>query len=229
MLGATGAVGSHAAEALAAVPGLSRLTLLGRRRLHELSGRCVAQHAADIFDPASYRQHLAGHHAAICTLGVGQPSKVSKQQFLKVDRDAVLQFAGECREAGIRHFQLLGSIGASPKSRSFYLRSKGELEHGLRSLRFERLSLFRPSMILTPTNRYGWMQAITLKVWPLLTPLLVGRWRKYRGIEVEKLGRAFALNVFEDKDGSEVLRWDDFVDLAQKPAPSLKRRDSLYP
>ena len=34
----------------------------------------MTQHLVNVVDPASYERLLAGHRAAICTLGVGQPS-----------------------------------------------------------------------------------------------------------------------------------------------------------
>ena len=64
---------------------------------------------------------------AICTLGVGQPSKMSKEEFLKIDKQAVLDFAVSCKNNGIKHFQLLASVSINANSSSFYLRSKGEL------------------------------------------------------------------------------------------------------
>jgi uncharacterized protein YbjT (DUF2867 family) len=216
MLGATGAVGNHTALTLAALPSLQRLTLLGRRAATNVTGSAVVQHTIDVLDPASYRTHLAGHRCAVCTLGVGEPSKVDRAQFVRIDRDAVLDFARECKGAGVRHFELLGSIGSSASSGSFYLRTKGELEEGLKALGFERLSLFRPSMILTPTNRYGVTQAVALRVMPLLEPLLAGPLRPYRGIRVEQLGRAIALNLTTTGDGVETLTWDAIVALAER-------------
>lgn len=213
MIGATGAVGSHTAQTLARFPQIRRLTLLGRRPLQDAADRCIVQHKIDIFEPATYRDIVHERQAAICTLGVGQPSKMDKELFLKIDKLAVLEFAAACKEAGIRHFELLGSVGSSSSSRSFYLRSKGELVGSLRALNFERLSIFQPSMILTPTNRYGLSQAVTLFLWPLLKPILIGGLRKYRGIPVEQLGKAMALNLLEHKSGQEILHWDDFISL----------------
>jgi len=213
MIGSSGAVGGQVVAALAARAELGRLTLLGRRGSGRTDPRIV-DHLVDALEPSSYREFLAGHDVAICTLGVGEPSKVSRADFIRIDKDAVLGFAGACRDAGVTHFELLASVGADPKSRSFYLRSKGELSDGLRALGFQRLSLFHPSMILTPTNRYGMAQAVTLAVWPKLRPILCGPLRAYRGIAVEELGRAMANNVFSDGDGEEVLLWDDFTALA---------------
>ncbi len=210
MVGSTGAVGGHVAMALADSEDVERLTLLGRRPTEGLPGTCVEQHTVDVLDPSTYRELVSEHDVAICTLGVGEPSKMSKEDFVRIDKDAVLAFATTCREAGVQHFELLSSVGVGSQASSFYLRTKGQLEDGLRALGFSRLSLFHPSMILTPSNRYGVSQAVTLAVWPKLKPLLLGPLRKLRGVRVEDLGRAIALNVFTRGQGEEVLEWDDF-------------------
>ena len=220
MLGATGAVGSHTARTLATIPQMERLTLLGRRSLSDISGNFVYQYNVDIFDPTSYLELLPGHQTAICTLGIGQPSKISKDDFVKIDKLAVLDFASACKKAGVRHFELLASIGADLNSSFFYLRTKGELVNELKALDFERLSIFQPSMILTPTNRYGLSQAITLCLWPILKPLLLGGLRKYRGIPVEVLGKAIAVNILSNKTGVEALCWDDFLALTISALPN---------
>lgn len=221
MLGATGAVGSHCARALMTLPRLHRLTTLGRRPLEGFADPRLEQHTADIFDPASYAAFLPDHDVAICTLGVGQPSKMSREDFLKIDKLAVVDFARACRRAGVRHFQLLGSLAADATSRSFYLRAKGELEEELRALDFQRLSLFRPSMILTPNNRYGFLQGLTLLAWPLLSPLLLGGLRKFRGIAVDKLGRALAINASIPGSGVEILQWDEMMALADRDGSKI--------
>jgi hypothetical protein len=69
-------------------------------------------------------------------------------------------------------------------------------------------------MILTPANRYGMSQALMLAIWPRLRPVLVGPLRKYRGIPVERLGRAIALNVKAPGTGVEILHWDAIEQLA---------------
>lgn len=213
MLGATGAVGSECARALVVRPELHRLTTLGRRPLADLAGPGVAQHVVDVFDAASYAEYLPGHDVAICTFGVGQPSQVSHDELVRVDKTAALDFARGCRAAGVRHFELLSSVGANARSRVFYLRTKGELEDELRALRFGRLSLFRPSMILTPTNRYGLLHGLTLAVWPRVQPLFFGGLRKYRGVPVEVLGRAMAMHAGAPGDGTDVYHWDEFASI----------------
>jgi len=215
MLGATGAVGQQALAALLHGTDEVQVTTLSRRPVDLPAHARLVQHQIDIHDATSFRAHLVGQQVAICRLGVGQPSQMSKADFTRVDKDAVWTFAKACREAGLKHFELLSSVGVDARSRSFYLRSKGELQEALQTLGFERLSLFQPSMILTPTNRYGWNQALTLAVWPKLDGLLRGRLRRFRGIAVEELGRAMAFNARNQGSGLETLQWPDFKRLAR--------------
>ena len=111
---------------------------------------------------------------------------------------------------------LISSVGIDSNSSSFYLRTKGELVDELKKLGFERLSIFQPSMILTPNNRYGFSQAILLKVWPKLKPFLFGKLRKYRGVPVGILGEAIAKNILTAGSGFEMLQWDDFYNVVKK-------------
>jgi len=210
MLGASGAVGTETLITLIQLKNIQQLTLLGRKPISNINVDFVQQHKISIGDTNSYQNYLPGHTTAICTLGVGEPSKMSKEEFVKIDKIAVLDFAIECKKVGIKHFELLASVGINPKSTSFYLRTKGELVEELKALNFERLSIFQPSMILTPINRYGIAQAITLKVWPLLKPLFMGSLRKYRGISVNVLGQAMAKNIFNEGKAFEILQWDEF-------------------
>jgi uncharacterized protein YbjT (DUF2867 family) len=210
MIGASGAVGTETLNTLIRFKNIKQLTLLGRKPILNIKVDFVKQYEINVSDTSSYTELLNGHTIAICTLGVGEPSKISKEDFIKIDKTAVLDFAKECKKAGVKHFELLASVGIDPKSASFYLRTKGELVEELKALNFERLSIFQPSMILTPTNRYGIAQAITLKVWPVLNPLFMGSARKYKGVSVGVLGQAMANNILNDGKGYEELHWDDF-------------------
>ncbi|MEZ7500286.1 NAD(P)H-binding protein [Flavobacterium sp. Arc3] len=216
MLGASGAVGTQVVKRFLKSKQPKNLILLGRRSIDTIQADFVQQHEINIFDPNSYAPFVKNTSVAICTLGVGEPSKMSKEEFLKIDKQAVLDFAQICKKNGVRHFELLSSVGISATSSNFFLRSKGELVAELEKLQFARLSIFQPSMILTPTNRYGISQAIVLKVWPKLNLFLHGNWLKYRGIAVEKLGVAIAENIFSNGSGLEILQYEDFNRISER-------------
>jgi uncharacterized protein YbjT (DUF2867 family) len=218
LFGATGAVGGEVLKTLLSVADAAKVTALGRRKVEVSRGldpsRKLSQGIVDLEKPASFAKYLKGQTHAICALGVGQPSKMSREEFVHIDRDLVLSLARACRKAGVKGFSLLSALGANAQSSFFYPKVKGQLEEGLRDLKFDQLRLFRPSMILTPTNRYGWSQGILLKAWPLLNPLLMGPLAKARGIRVEELGRAMALGaVIDYQPGVKILHWGDFKTL----------------
>jgi hypothetical protein len=83
---------------------VKQLTLLGRRPAENVVAKSIFQHEIDIFSPKLYKPFLNGHGTAIFTLGVGQPQKISKEEFVKIDRNAVLDCAYACKKADITHF-----------------------------------------------------------------------------------------------------------------------------
>jgi uncharacterized protein YbjT (DUF2867 family) len=217
LIGATGAVGGHVLAELLRSPVFSAVTTLGRRPATVPGGLEVppgklAQHVVDVADPGSYRALLPGHTDAISTLGVGDPMKMPREEVWRIEVDYVMAFATACKEAGVERFSLMTSIGSNPSSRSYFLKMKGTLEERVKALGFPRVRIFRPSMILTPTNRYGVSQAITLALWPKLHWAMFGALRSARGIRVEDLGRAIALDAARGQrdDGTQTYTWDHF-------------------
>ena len=213
ILGATGAVGGEALRRLIEMKDVTSITPLSRRAIGDVNSQKLTQHIVDVMKPETYSAFLKGHTVAICTFGVGEPSKASREEFQAVDYDAVLAFATACKKAGIKHFELLGAVMADPASRNFYLKSKGQLREAIAQLGFERFSVFQPSMILTPKNRYGFSQGLLLALWPGLSKLLVSGLQKYRGIHVEALGKAMASNITTSAKGTEVLHWPEISKL----------------
>ncbi len=217
LLGATGAVGGYVLAEVLRSPVFTTVTTLGRRpaplpmEVMVPPGK-LAQHVVDVADPSSYRHLLSGHTDAICTLGVGDPSKLPREEVWRIEVDYVVAFAAACREAGVERFSLMTSVGSDSSSRFYFLKMKGTLEERIKELDFPRLRIFRPSMILTQKNRYGLSQAITLSVWPNLNWALQGSLRAARGIRVEDLGRAIGLDAARGQrdDGARVYTWDDF-------------------
>ena len=222
VIGATGAVGSALVAELIKQPSVKKITLLGRRPATLPAGDTskVVQHQVDMFDVKSYRQHLAGHTVAFSTLGVGEPSKMSPEEFAKIDYECVRDFGHAFAEAGGRRFYALTAVGANPGSRVHYLRVKGFLERDLSGMGFERVGFFEPSMIMTPENRYGFTQAIALKIFPTIDHVLVGGLSKYRSVKVGDLGRCIALAAVRAPVGRgaeptvvERFQWTDYQKL----------------
>jgi uncharacterized protein YbjT (DUF2867 family) len=145
--GASGLVGSLALRQLLARADVARVIAIGRRALPVEHAR-LATRIADLRDPAAIQRALPEQvDVAVCCLGTTMKQAGSQEAFRAVDLEAVVAFAEAARARGARRFVLVSSIGASPRSRSFYLRTKGEAEEALARLGYPQLTVLRPSFI----------------------------------------------------------------------------------
>jgi uncharacterized protein YbjT (DUF2867 family) len=80
-----------------------------------------------------------------CALGTTMRQAGSEAAFREVDFDYSLALARAALARGTRHFLLVSAVGASPASRVFYNRVKGEVEAAISALGFRSVTIARPS------------------------------------------------------------------------------------
>jgi uncharacterized protein YbjT (DUF2867 family) len=194
--GASGLVGGCLVHHLAGDGAFGEVTLLVRKELPELSaipaaispGPAILQRVVDFaaLVPAS----LGRPDAVFCALGTTIARAGSEEAFRKVDQGAVVHLARAARAAGARQFLVVSSLGADPKSSTFYLRVKGEMEKELRSLRFEGLQIFRPSLLLGERKEVRIGERIASLLSAPLGWAMVGPAARYRPIEADLVAAA---------------------------------------
>ena len=217
VLGASGAVGSALVRELLVSPACKEVLMLNRRPVdnwQNARGKAkLTEHVIDLQQIEAETLRLAqGCTVAFCTFGAGQPTKLSKDEFWKIDVEYPAAFARACKQAGVEHISLLSSIGADLLSQSHYLRVKGEAEKAMITPGFARTSLFRPSLLFTNEPRYGWIDKFSQFAFPLFSWVLPSAMHE---IHVDDLGRAMKVNAEKLVDKNiEVLRYDDFIALA---------------
>jgi uncharacterized protein YbjT (DUF2867 family) len=224
LLGATGAVGSALLRELLDAPGWGTVVLIGRRAPEAfLEGLAPAERARvrsyviSMTTLGAETEHLlraqggVGGWAGFCTLGIGQPRKRPREEVWQVDVGYAGAFARGCRAAGVAHASLLSSVGADAASRNYYLRVKGSAEAAVVGAGFPRVSLFRPSLLVTPDVRYGLQDRLSRWVMPKLSPLLPSRFHEIR---VEDLARAMRVNAEGPPAGGvEILHYAEFAEI----------------
>jgi uncharacterized protein YbjT (DUF2867 family) len=100
-----------------------------------------------------------------------------------------LQSWSNSHSNGIENYILVSSIGADANSSSFYLRTKGELEQKLSALGFAKLVCVRPSLILGNREEFRFGEKLGVVLDTILSPLMIGPLKKYRGVHVDKIVR----------------------------------------
>lgn len=145
--GASGLVGSLALRQLLAREDVGRVIAVGRRALTIEHAR-LASRIADLRDPSAIQRALPEQvDVAVCCLGTTMKDAGSREAFRAVDLEAVVAFGRGARARGAQRFVLVSSLGASPRSRSFYLRTKGEAEEAVARLGYPQRVVLRPSFI----------------------------------------------------------------------------------
>ncbi|MEA2571630.1 MAG: hypothetical protein QOI24_3631 [Acidobacteriota bacterium] len=212
VIGATGAVGSSLVRELLASPRVEYVVTLTRRPVDFGPQPKLVSRVIDLADIERETTDAAlGCDTAFCTMGVGQPRKLSKEEVRRVDVEYAAAFARGARAGGVRHISLLSSVGANSKASSFYLWLKGEAEAGVVAAGIARTSLFRPSLLVTKEIRYGLQDRLTQALFPPISHLLPAR---FHPIAVEDLGRAMRINAERDApDGVEILQYPQFAAL----------------
>jgi uncharacterized protein YbjT (DUF2867 family) len=101
-------------------------------------------------------------------------------------------------------------MGANPRSRIFYNRVKGEIEHALATVGFESLLILRPSLIAGPRKEQRIGERIGLAVAAALRPVLP---RNVRAIPAETIGKAMVAAAMSQR-GSRLFLSGDIAAIA---------------
>lgn len=187
--GGSGLVGKQAAEMLARA-GFA-VHLVSRRPSHALAPN-IAEHVAPTADWPAIVARLKPD-VAISGLGTTIRTAGSRAAFRAVDHDLVLAFAQASHDTGARHFITISSVGAMPASSNFYLRTKADMEQGLRNIGFQRLDIMRPSLLTggqRDDRRPG--EALGILLSPFVDILMFGPMRKFASTPSGKVAKAIA-------------------------------------
>lgn len=145
VIGATGATGKDLVNQLLQDSEFTRVVVFVRKPL-TLQHPKLSVHVVD-FDKQEEWKHLVTGDVAFSCMGTTLKDAGSKEAQRKVDYDYQLNFAKSAKENGVHDFILVSAYGASPKSKIFYSRMKGELEEEIKKLHFNKLTIFSPGML----------------------------------------------------------------------------------
>jgi len=197
VLGGSGAVGTNVLRELMRSSHCSKITSIGRRKIEmnpsEQGYEKLFQETVENMDDIQNHEELfKGHQVAFCTLGVGEPSKLSLAEVEKIEAGYTGKFAEVCKKSGVQHISFMTAVGADTKSKMGLARIKGVAEENFAKLNFERCSFFRPSVLVTKEIRYGFQDKVVQFLFPKISWMLPSR---YEEITVEDLGKSIRINA----------------------------------
>ena len=211
ILGYTGATGQALLTELVKSDKVNQIVCLGRTA-PPYDHHKVQFVQANMSQLINHLEVFAGVSRVYCCLGTTMAKAGSKAAFRAVDYDMVVNAALLAAQAGVLHFSVVSAIGAHAKSFFFYNRVKGEMEDALQKIGFQRLSIYRPGLILADRTEHRPGEKMAAAVFPLLEKLFPSR---YRSIQAGTIAKAMLLNSIKTDEGVEVLQNGDMEVLAQ--------------
>lgn len=210
VIGATGLVGFQLVKQLVEDKSFSRVVVFTRRSTG-LANPKLEEKLID-FDHPEQWQHLVKGDVLFSALGTTLAKAGSKKAQYKVDHGFQFQFAAAAARNAVPSYVLVSSAGASPKSRAFYLRMKGELERDVKGLLFKSLILIKPGPLcgVRPEKRLG--ETIGVAVIGFFNRL--GLFSKYRPIGGGEVARAMIRAYNQASPGVSSFQLDELFELA---------------
>lgn len=145
VIGATGATGKDLVNQLCQDSDFDEIDIFVRRR-SDFHNEKVKAHLVDFDHPEEWK-HLVKGDVAFSCLGTTLKSAGSKENQKVIDYDYQFNFAKAAKENNVQDYILVSAYGASPDSKIFYSRIKGELEEAVKNLKFEKTTIFKPGML----------------------------------------------------------------------------------
>jgi uncharacterized protein YbjT (DUF2867 family) len=176
VVGGSGFLGRHLVAALAA-RGVKVIVPTRRRERakHLILLPTVEVVEADIFAPGVLERLAAGRQAVVNLVGIlhgrrGRPDERGPNDygpdFARVHVELPQALIAACRASGARRLLQVSAIGASPAAPSEYLRSKAFGERAVLAADDLDVTVFRPSIVFGPEDRFLNSFAALLKLLP---------------------------------------------------------------
>lgn len=201
ILGGTGFVGRHLANALGDAKVSMRLLTRNRERQRDLlviPNLELVQ--ADIHDPAVLRKHFAESDIVINLVGILNDRHHDGRDFQKVHVDLPRMVVDICRQTDVRRLLHMSALGAASDAPSKYQQSKAEGEALVLAANAQHFATtsFRPSVIFGPGDSFYTRFANLLKMAPGFFPLPTPEAR-FSPVYVGDVAQAF-INSMDERD-----------------------------
>ncbi len=153
VIGGTGLTGSLLVRKLLDDPTITKVSSVARRSLEIPNPKLEEVLVRDLGELPALESMLRGDIYFGC-LGTTLQLAGSKENFEKVDHDAVVEFAKIAKAHSARSFTLISAMLANANSMFFYNRVKGRTEDDVKALGLRSFIIFRPALLVGPRREF---------------------------------------------------------------------------
>ncbi len=217
LAGASGLVGGHCLARLLAEPAYTHVITLGRRPLDRADPK-LEQRVVELDRLGTVGFEFPRATDVFCCLGTTMKRAGSEAAFRQVDFTFVVSLAGLALGSGAQQFLLVSSLGASPTSRIFYSRVKGETEAAVSALPFEGRQILRPSILVGERREHRGGESFGLAMMRGTAFAMIGPLRKYRPIAAATVAEAMVRVAVRAPRGVNIYESDEIERLGYIPS-----------
>jgi uncharacterized protein YbjT (DUF2867 family) len=151
---------------------------------------------------------------AFSSLGTTIKQAGSKEKFYAIDHDLVVAFANWAKKLGASKFLYVSSSGADAKSSIFYSQTKGKTEEDIKTIGFDFVGLFRPSLLMGNRNEFRFGEQVAQI---LMKPLIwLKLFKNIRPIYDYQVAKALVKTALEQNSNSvEIISSGEMQDLSK--------------
>jgi uncharacterized protein YbjT (DUF2867 family) len=186
LIGSTGLTGSFLVRMLLADSAISKVISASRKSLNLSDAKLTEVLISDLAELPLIETKIRGE-LYFCCLGTTIKAAGSKENFEKVDKDAIVAFAKIAKAHDARSLTLVSAMSANASSPFFYSQVKGRTENDVKALGLRTLIIFRPGLLVGPRREFRLGESIAIKTLVPLSKLLPIRSRKSLITEAETL------------------------------------------
>lgn len=204
VIGATGATGKDLVEQLLADEMFERVHIFVRRDVAMQHDK-LQIHVVDFDNLDEWRDSLRGD-VLFSAMGTTLKQAGSQKAQWKIDYTYQYEVARTAHENGVETMVLVSSAWATPDSKVFYTRMKGQLEEDVKRLGFKRLAIMRPpSLIRKGSDRFGERASVAL----LQAVNKIGLLRSIRPMPTSQVAHAMIVMAQQPEEGVFTLEPKD--------------------
>jgi len=185
ILGATGLTGGLLLDLLLNDDRYSKIKLFSRSSV-DLQHPKLEEHLVDLFDLQQHSKEFQAEEV-FCCIGTTNAKTPDNETYRKIDYGIPFAAAKLCKENNISTFIVISALGANPKSKVFYNKTKGEMERDILAQNIENTYILQPALIAGGRKEKRLGESIAKFFLGILNPILP---KKYRSISPETIAKA---------------------------------------
>eukprot|EP01080_Neovahlkampfia_damariscottae_P012254 gene12254-5839_t len=193
VIGSTGAIGKELVKELSSSPLCEKVIAFTRRDGNNQNSKVkIVKLNFENPDENEFKKMDVGFNS----LGSTIKKAGSAEAFEKIDYIIPLNIAKISVKQNTKSFFSVSSMGANANSYFLYPKTKGRLENEILNMNFDKVSIYRPGLLLAQREEFRFGEFIFQNVAKVINFLFVGPLKKYKAIHVETVARAM-VNDFE--------------------------------